>query len=156
MRWFAPIAVTAALLFAPAAFAQTGITPDSANPPGTAAGRALDRAAGTDTSGAYPNQADGSAENPKGTMTSRAAHHANRKVHHAARHNTQTSTNNSASRTLDRAAGTNNSGAYPSQTAGTRQARPLVGLLAPPTRNSTILFRGSTGVMGSQLGGAAL
>ena len=40
--------------------------------PGTAASRALDRAAGTDTSGAYPNQADGTRANPRGTAVSRA------------------------------------------------------------------------------------
>ena len=54
--------------------------------------RAVDRAAGTDMSGAYPNQADGTPGNPKGTA---------------------------ATRTFDRAAGTNTSGAYPSQSDGT-------------------------------------
>ena len=42
------------------------------NPPGTVASRAFDRAAGTDTSGAYPNQADGTRANPRGTAVSRA------------------------------------------------------------------------------------
>ena len=70
-----------------AAVAQT-----SGNPPGTAASRALDRAAGTDTSGAYPAQKDGTPGNPPGTAAGRA---------------------------LDRAAGTDNSGAYPSQADGT-------------------------------------
>ena len=41
------------------------------NPPGTAASRSFDRAAGTDTSGAYPNQADGTRSNPRGTAVSR-------------------------------------------------------------------------------------
>ena len=63
------------------------------NPPGTEATRALDRAAGTNTSGAYPAQSDGSRANPSGTEATRA---------------------------LDRAAGTNTSGAYPSQSDGTR------------------------------------
>ncbi len=42
------------------------------NPPGPATSRAFDRAAGTDTSGAYPNQADGTRANPRGTAVSRA------------------------------------------------------------------------------------
>ena len=58
------------------------------NPPGTAAERALDRAAGTNTSGAYPAQSDGTRVNPPGTA---------------------------AERSLDRAAGTDVSGAYPRQ-----------------------------------------
>ncbi len=52
---------------------------------------AYDRAAGTDTSGQYPKQADGMPGNPKGTAAERA---------------------------LDRAAGTDNSGAYPRQADG--------------------------------------
>lgn len=66
--------------------------PPGANPPGTAAGRAVDRAAGTNVSGAYPAQTDGTAVNPPGTEASRA---------------------------LDRTSGTNVSGAYPSQSDGT-------------------------------------
>lgn len=62
------------------------------NPPGTAAERAVDRAAGTNNSGAYPRQSDGMPGNPPGTATERA---------------------------FDRAAGTNTSGAYPSQSDGT-------------------------------------
>jgi hypothetical protein len=54
--------------------------------------RALDRAAGTNTSGAYPRQSDGTPANPPGTAATRA---------------------------LDRAAGTNTSGAYPRQSDGT-------------------------------------
>lgn len=65
--------------------------PPGTNPPGTAAGRAVDRAAGTNTSGAYPNQSDGTPANPPGTA---------------------------ATRTIDRAAGTNTSGAYPAQSDG--------------------------------------
>lgn len=63
------------------------------NPPGTEASRALDRAAGTNVSGAYPAQSDGRPGNPPGTEASRA---------------------------FDRAAGTNTSGAYPQQADGTR------------------------------------
>ncbi|RKK01824.1 hypothetical protein EBE87_02590 [Pseudoroseomonas wenyumeiae] len=59
--------------------------------------RAADRAAGTNTSGAYPSQSDGTRANPPGTETTRA---------------------------LDRAAGTNTSGAYPSQSDGTRNNPP--------------------------------
>ena len=51
-----------------------------------------DRAAGTDTSGVYPRQADGKPGNPPGTQVTR---------------------------TFDRAAGTDVSGAYPSQRNGT-------------------------------------
>ena len=54
--------------------------------------RAADRAAGTNVSGAYPQQSDGTPSNPKGTA---------------------------ATRTLDRAAGSNVSGAYPQQSEGT-------------------------------------
>ncbi len=62
------------------------------NPPGTEATRTLDRAAGTNVSGAYPGQSDGTPGNPPGTAISR---------------------------TFDRAAGTDTSGAYPSQADGT-------------------------------------
>lgn len=55
--------------------------------------RAVDRAAGTNMSGAYPTQSDGTRANPPGTAAGRA---------------------------VDRAAGTNMSGAYPSQSDGTR------------------------------------
>ncbi|CAH0272172.1 hypothetical protein [Roseomonas sp. CECT 9278] len=55
--------------------------------------RAVDRAAGTNASGAYPSQSDGTRANPPGTAAGRA---------------------------IDRAAGTNMSGAYPSQSDGTR------------------------------------
>src|SRR5690242_11711671 len=54
--------------------------------------RAVDRAAGTDVSGAYPQQRDGTPANPPGTA---------------------------ATRTFDRAAGTDVSGAYPQQRDGT-------------------------------------
>jgi type IV pilus biogenesis protein CpaD/CtpE len=50
----------------------------SGNPPGTVASRALDRTAGTDTSGAYPSQADGTRANPRGTAVSRALGTTNR------------------------------------------------------------------------------
>lgn len=49
--------------------------PDDAtrgNPPGTAALRGVDRAAGTNTSGAYPMQSDGLPGNPRGTEAGRA------------------------------------------------------------------------------------
>ncbi len=107
MRSFAYRAAAVALLLTPvAAFAQA----TTANPPGNAVSRTFDRAAGTDTSGAYPSQADGTPANPKGTVTSRAA----RRV----THRTQSLKNNSATRTLDRTAGTDNSGAYPAQADG--------------------------------------
>ena len=65
--------------------------PQGTNPPGTASGRAMDRAADTNVSGAYPAQSDGTRVNPPGTEASRA---------------------------VDRASGTNVSGAYPSQSDG--------------------------------------
>ena len=66
------------------------------NPPGTAATRALDRAAGTDVSGAYPQQRDGTPLNPPGTAATRA---------------------------LDRTTGGNVSGAYPQNVRPGTQAR---------------------------------
>jgi hypothetical protein len=49
-------------------------TPDGTqgNPPGTMASRAVDRAAGTNISGAYPSQSDGTPANPPGTAAERA------------------------------------------------------------------------------------
>ena len=103
-----------ALALSPAvASAQTS----GGNPPGTAAGRALDRAAGTNNSGAYPSQADGTPGTPPGTAASRATDPATQSAHRAAR-KPQTLRNNSASRAVDRTAGTNNSGAYPAQSDG--------------------------------------
>jgi hypothetical protein len=63
----------------------------SVDPPGTAVQRTFDRAAGTNTSGAFPAQSDGTRNNPPGTAVERA---------------------------FDRAAGTNTSGAYPLQSDG--------------------------------------
>ena len=59
---------------------------------GAAGCQSFDRAAGTDTSGVYPSQRDGTPANPSGTAATRA---------------------------FDRAAGTDVSGAYPSQRDGT-------------------------------------
>ncbi len=42
------------------------------DPPGSAVGRATDRALGTNMSGAYPQQSDGTAANPRGTAVERA------------------------------------------------------------------------------------
>ncbi|MFB9969361.1 hypothetical protein ACFFMP_04580 [Pseudoroseomonas cervicalis] len=72
--------------------ALMGLAACSSSPDGSAPGRALDRAAGTNTSGAYPSQSDGMPGNPPGTAATRA---------------------------VDRAAGTNTSGAYPTQSDGT-------------------------------------
>lgn len=80
--------------FALLAFSATGCEQrqaNPANPPGTAATRALDRAAGSNVSGAYPMQSQGVQENPPGTAAERA---------------------------VDRSAGTNVSGAYPMQSDG--------------------------------------
>jgi hypothetical protein len=114
---------------APSAIAQssgggsTTPTPRAQNAPdtGTGAGngeqtlqnnsatRALDRAAGTNTSGAYPTQSDGTPANPPGTAATRA---------------------------LDRAAGTNASGAYP-QNEG-NSATPPAASPSPPTAPNTV------------------
>ncbi|MBR0668239.1 hypothetical protein GXW71_28050 [Roseomonas hellenica] len=61
-------------------------TSSRSDPPGTAAERAYDRAAGTNASGAYPRQSDGMPGNPPGTAVQR---------------------------TYDRATDSNTSGAYP-------------------------------------------
>ncbi|MFC0409694.1 hypothetical protein [Roseomonas elaeocarpi] len=49
----------------------TGVSDTGSNPPGTAATRAADRTLGTNMSGAYPEQSDGTPANPKGTALSR-------------------------------------------------------------------------------------
>jgi hypothetical protein len=43
------------------------------NPPGTMASRAVDQVAGTNISGAHPENEDGTANNPPGTAAGRAA-----------------------------------------------------------------------------------
>jgi len=83
---------TTTMLAAVALLGVAACAPNNVDPPGTATSRAADRAAGTNTSGAYPSQSDGTRSNPPGTAPERA---------------------------LDRAAGTNTSGAYPSQSDGT-------------------------------------
>lgn len=72
--------------------ALLGLAACSSSPSGTAPARAVDRAAGTNMSGAYPAQSDGTRANPSGTAATRA---------------------------YDRAADTNVSGAYPTQSDGT-------------------------------------
>lgn len=112
-------AAVVTLLLSPAiALAQATPLPATSdnNPSGTVVGRAFDCAAGTDSSGAYPSQADGTAENPKGTVVSRAVHRASTRSHQVTRRHMQNLKDNSVSRALDRAAGTDNSGANPSQT----------------------------------------
>jgi len=95
----------------------------SSNPPGTAATRALDNAAGTNTSGANPQNRDGTPGNPPGTAATRA-------LDNAAGTNTSgtnppgrdgTAANppgTAAERSLDRNAGTNTSGAFPQNRDG--------------------------------------
>ena len=97
-----PLAAAGLIGWSGAALAQTSTTPQTMPRQGgpesqqtlqnNSATRALDRAAGTNTSGAYPQQSDGTPANPPGTAATRA---------------------------LDRAAGTNTSGAYPQQSDGT-------------------------------------
>lgn len=77
---------------------------------------AADRAAGTNTSGVYPSQSNGTPGNPRGTEATRA---------------------------LDRAAGTDVSGAYPQQRDGT-----------PSNPPGTALSRTYDRVTGSDTSGA--
>ena len=77
LRLLAPLAVVLGV---------AACTDASYNPPGTAVERAVDRQAGTNTSGAYPAQSDGRRANPPGTAAQRA---------------------------YDRQTGSNTSGAYP-------------------------------------------
>ncbi|MXP63624.1 hypothetical protein E0493_09720 [Roseomonas sp. M0104] len=89
--------------------------------------RALDRAAGTNVSGAYPSQADGTTTNPPGTALGRAVDRAAGTDVSGAYPGHEAKTGNdgrnppgtAGSRAVDRAAGTNTSGAYPSQSDGT-------------------------------------
>jgi len=77
-------------------------TPDGApgNPPGTMLSRGVDQVAGTNISGAHPENEAGRTGSMTGTATSNPP-------------------GTEASRALDRAAGTNTSGAYPGQSDGT-------------------------------------
>lgn len=108
-------------LFAPVAFASLGLVAGCASsqsdPPGTAAGRALDRVAGTNTSGAYPAQSDGMPGNPPGTAVGRtvdrvAGTNTAAPPQPAAR-STRNLPGTAAQRAYDRRMGTNTSGAYP-------------------------------------------
>ncbi|WP_211865560.1 hypothetical protein [Neoroseomonas terrae] len=88
MSFLTRTAMAVLLVGGVAACEQRGSDPANVEPV-----RAVDRAAGTNMSGAYPTQSDGTRANPPGTATGRA---------------------------VDRAAGTNMSGAYPAQSDGTR------------------------------------
>ena len=115
-RFLLPLAAAGLAGLSGAALAQSGPAPatpapQAQNAPAGSSGsgeqtlqnnsatRALDRAAGTNTSGAYPGQSDGMPGNPPGTAATRA---------------------------LDRAAGTNTSGAYP-QNEGNTTTPPATG-----------------------------
>ncbi|GGJ03415.1 hypothetical protein [Neoroseomonas lacus] len=63
----------AAALLLVGSLAACGVTDGQpGDPPGSATGRATDRVLGTNMSGAYPAQSDGTARNPAGTMVERA------------------------------------------------------------------------------------
>lgn len=63
----------AAALFLIGGLAACDVTDrQQGDPPGSALGRATDRAMGTNMSGAYPQQRDGTATNPPGTALERA------------------------------------------------------------------------------------
>lgn len=102
------IALAAALLVAGPALAQT-----RSDPPGTAAERTYDRSAGTNSSGAFPSQSDGTPGNPRGTAVERTFDRTTGS--NTAR---QDPPGTAAERLLDRAAGTNSSGAFPAQSDG--------------------------------------
>jgi hypothetical protein len=110
----------------------TGYSPDGApgNPPGTMLSRGVDEVAGTNVSGAHPeNEASRARDTtviPKSGST--AGTDASRTYDRAAANVSGASTpdgtpgnppGTAASRAVDRAAGTNLSGAYPSQSDGT-------------------------------------
>jgi hypothetical protein len=117
---FALLGLAAAALLSGSAFAQSTHN-DLVNNPAT---RAFDRAAGTDTSGAYPAQADGTPANPQGTMATRAFDRAagtdvSGTYPSQANGTPENPPGTKASRAFDRAAGTNVSGAYPANSANT-------------------------------------
>ncbi|WP_431281433.1 hypothetical protein ACQW02_18765 [Humitalea sp. 24SJ18S-53] len=74
--------------------------------------RAIDRAAGTNLSGAYPLQSDGMPGNPSGTAVGRALDRG------AVTAQAANPPGTAVGRAIDRAAGTNQSGAYPLQSDG--------------------------------------
>lgn len=87
--------------------------------------QAVDRAAGTNTSGRYPSQSDGTASNPSGTAATRALDRAAGTdvsgAYPAQRDGTPSNPRGTAvTRTFDRATGNNVSGAYPSAPAPAR------------------------------------
>lgn len=119
------LALTASLLLIPnLAIAQV-------NPPGTSLERSFDRAAGTNSSGAYPTQTDGTPSNPKGTAVGRAydratesnttgAYPMNDVKNEAERLREEAGKLlDSTQKSIDRTLGTNSSGSYPAQTDGT-------------------------------------
>ncbi|WP_426956343.1 general stress protein [Muricoccus radiodurans] len=103
------------------------------NPRGTVVSRTVDDVAGTNVSGARPENRDGSYNNPPGTMLSRGVDevagtnisgaHPENDVARARDTSVYPKSSNppgtEASRAFDKAAGTNTSGAYPSQSDGT-------------------------------------
>lgn len=108
-------AVLASLAIATLAGAAMAADPAPANNEAT---RAIDRAAGTNQSGAYPLQSDGMPGNPPGTAVGRAVDRATGTPPAADPPGT------ALGRAIDRAAGTNQSGAYPAQSDGTRANPP--------------------------------
>lgn len=107
-----PILALAAVLLASPAFAQT-----TSNPPGTAVGRALDQALGTNNTGTNPGGAarDGTGNNPPSTAVGRA-------VDRAAGDPTRPDgtpgnpPGTAAGRAMDRTLGTNTTGTNPTGT----------------------------------------
>lgn len=75
--------------------------------------RAVDRAAGTDVSGAYPQQRDGTPGNPPGTAVSRAYDRATTSDTSGAYPMNQGMPGTAAGRAYDRATNSNTSGAAP-------------------------------------------
>ncbi len=106
---------------APGATAGTARDGTTANPPGTAAGRATDRALGTNTTGANPggSRPDGAPGNPPSTAAGRAVDRAQGQAPQP----DGTPGNppgTAAGRAADRALGTNTTGANPGASAPAR------------------------------------
>ena len=125
--------LAAAALLSVSAQAQTrdgNSSNNSSNPPGTAATRALDRAAGTNTSGAYPSQSDGTAANPSGTAVGRAADRATDDKSQERRSSTRQHNTNNSNRQHN--TNSSNNSEPPAQHDGQQHASPR---LVEPARH---------------------
>jgi hypothetical protein len=106
----APLAVLATLGLTACNLGPDGV---ASNPRGNAAERTIDRAAGTDMSGAYPSQRDGTRNNPPGTAVQRGYDRATGSDTSGAFPAQRNLPGNAAERAYDRTTGSDTSGAYP-------------------------------------------